>query len=50
MADEDKKDLNAMLRKDTGMPKYRSLLIKQQAKSMAEKKCILPRLLLTSKL
>ena len=42
MANEDKKDFNAMLHKDTGMPKIQIITDKAAIKNMAVKKCFCP--------
>lgn len=43
MANEDKKDFNAMLHDNKDMPKFKSLQIGKALKNMVGVKCILPR-------
>lgn len=43
MANEDKKDFNAMLHKETDMPKIQIITNKKVIKKYGAKKCILPR-------
>ena len=43
MANEDKKDFNAMLMRDNGMPKIQIITDEASIKNMAVKRCTLPR-------
>ena len=43
MANEDKKDFNAMLHDKKDMPKFKLLQTRKALKNMVEVKCILPR-------
>ena len=49
MANEDKKDFNAMLMDSKDMPKVQIITDERASKNMVEIKCILPHLLTTTK-
>lgn len=43
MANEDKKDFNAMLHDSKDMPKFQTITDQKALRNMAEAECILPR-------
>lgn len=49
MANENSKDFNAMLHKETDMPKVQIITDEAVIRNMAERKCSSPRRLLTMK-